>query len=238
MLRRCWRKDNHDLRAWTVVIQWISSENPGGNTIAMVAELMRRLREVYPRAVCALDHHNPLQLLVATILSAQCTDKRVNMVTPELFRRYHTARDFSAADEAELAAIIRSTGFYRNKAKNIIGCCRMLVQAHDGTVPQTIEELVNLPGVGRKTANVVLGSAFGVAVGVVVDTHVKRLSARLGLTKATDPEKIEQDLMRQLPQPDWIDYSHLLILHGRARCFARKPDCANCEIADLCPKLL
>lgn len=204
----------------------------------MVAELMRRLREVYPRAVCALDHHNPLQLLVATILSAQCTDKRVNMVTPELFRRYHTARDFSAADEAELAAIIRSTGFYRNKAKNIIGCCRMLVQAHDGTVPQTIEELVNLPGVGRKTANVVLGSAFGVAVGVVVDTHVKRLSARLGLTKATDPEKIEQDLMRQLPQPDWIDYSHLLILHGRARCFARKPDCANCEIADLCPKLL
>jgi endonuclease-3 len=198
-------------------------------------EIIRRLKKAYPDAHCELNFSNPLQLLVATILSAQCTDKRVNMVTPSLFQKYRAAQDFAEAPPGALEAAIKSTGFYRNKARSIRAACRALVEKHGGEVPRTMEALVQLEGVGRKTANVVLGNAFGLAEGIVVDTHVARLSGRLGLTENTAPEKIEADLQRLVPRADWTLVSHLLIWHGRRRCGARKPDCAGCEVKTLCP---
>ena len=199
--------------------------------------ILRRLRTAYPDAHCALRHDNPLQLLVATILSAQCTDARVNLVTPALFKRYRTAADFAAAPSAELESLIRTTGFFHNKARSIRNCCRSITEKHGGKVPDTLAELVQLDGIGRKTANVVLGVAYGKAEGLVVDTHVMRLSRRLGLTRQTTPEKIERALIKVVPREDWIDFSHLLIWHGRKRCNARRPDCIQCEVADLCPKI-
>jgi endonuclease-3 len=182
-----------------------------------------------------LNYSNPLELLIATILSAQCTDKRVNIVTGELFKKYRTAADYANARSAELEQDIKTTGFFRNKTKSIQACCRALVERHNGEVPRTMEELTQLRGVGRKTANVVLGNAFNINEGVVVDTHVGRLSQRLGLTKQKDPEKIEQELMKLVPQEHWTMFSHWLIWHGRRRCYARNPDCPNCEIKKLCP---
>ncbi|HEX5397974.1 MAG TPA: endonuclease III [Verrucomicrobiae bacterium] len=200
-------------------------------------KIIAGLRKTYPEAHCELIHANPLELLIATILSAQCTDKRVNMVTRTLFAKYRTAGDFAEADPPKLETDIRSTGFFKNKARNIKLACLAIAHNYDGRVPQTMEELIQLPGVGRKTANVVLGNAFGINQGVVVDTHVGRLSRRLGLTRETTPEKIERDLMMLVPRPQWTLFSHWLIWHGRRRCFARKPDCANCEIQNLCPKV-
>jgi endonuclease-3 len=202
---------------------------------ARTAKIISGLRSAYPTAHCELNYSNPLQLLLATILSAQCTDKQVNIVTAELFKHFRTARDFADADLTELERAIRRLGFFRMKAKNIKACCQALVDRHAGEVPRTMEELNHLAGVGRKTANVVLGNAFGVNVGIVVDTHVARLSQRLRLTKHTQPEKIEQDLMQLVPREDWTMFSHWLIWHGRRRCFARKPDCEHCEVCDLCP---
>jgi len=202
-----------------------------------VSFILAALRRAYPDYRCALEHGDPLQLLVATILSAQCTDVRVNQVTPALFAKYRTAADFAAAPPGELEAYIRSTGFFRSKARSIRRCCRSLVKKYDGHVPQTLAELVALDGVGRKTANCVLGNAYGKTEGIVVDTHVMRLSRRMGLTRQTTPEKIEQALMKIVPQREWIDFSHLLIWHGRRRCMARKPDCAHCEIHGRCPKI-
>ncbi len=199
------------------------------------ADLTRRLPEMYPGAHCELTFSNPLELLVATILSAQCTDLRVNMVTPALFARCRSAADLAAISSEELERLIHSTGFYRNKAASLRGAAAALVERHGGEVPRTMLELVALPGVGRKTANVVLGNAFGINDGVVVDTHVGRLSRRLGLTKETDAVKVEAQLMRLIPRPVWTDFSHWLIFHGRRRCYARKPDCAACELTDLCP---
>jgi len=199
--------------------------------------ILRRLRTAYPEVRCALRHDNPLQLLVATILSAQCTDARVNLVTPALFKRYRTAVDFATAPSAELESLIRSTGFFRNKARSIRNCCQGIAAKHGGKVPDTLAELIQLDGIGRKTANVVLGVAYGKAEGIVVDTHVMRLSRRLGLTRQTTPERIEQALIKVVPKRDWIDFSHLLIWHGRKRCTARRPDCILCEVADLCPKI-
>jgi endonuclease-3 len=204
--------------------------------LARARKIVRLLARLYPDAECALHHEGPLQLLVATILSAQCTDARVNQVTPALFARYPDARAFAEADVGELEKAIQSTGFYRNKARSIIGCCKGLVEQHGGRVPDTMEELVPLPGVGRKTANVVLGTAFG-QPGITVDTHVRRLSGRLGLTEEEDPEKIERDLMRLIPRKDWTMFSHRLIFHGRQVCHARKPDCEGCGLARLCPKV-
>ncbi len=198
--------------------------------------IVRALAKLYPDAHCALDHQTPLQLLVATILSAQCTDARVNLVTPALFARYPDAAAFAGADPAELEALIQSTGFFRNKARNIMACCRRLVEEHGGEVPSTMEELVPLPGVGRKTANVILGNAFDTP-GITVDTHVGRLSRRLGLTEHTDPVKVERDLMALLPPKEWTLFSHRLIFHGRQVCHARKPDCAGCTLARLCPRI-
>jgi endonuclease-3 len=198
-------------------------------------ELVRLLPKVYPDAHCELDFKTPLQLLVATILSAQCTDKRVNLVTPDLFKRYRSAADYAAAKPAQLEKAIQSTGFFRNKAKSIRAAAAAIEKEHDGKVPQTMAELNALPGVGRKTANVVLGNAFHKDEGIVVDTHVARLSERLGLTKQTDPVKIEQELMKLIPRKDWTNWSHWLIWHGRRRCYARKPDCTNCEVLRLCP---
>jgi len=199
------------------------------------AELVQVLPEVYPGAHCELDFKTPLQLLVATILSAQSTDKRVNMVTPKLFAKYRTAAEFANAPQERLEKEIHSTGFFRSKAKSLRGMATALVERHGGKVPETLDELVELPGVGRKTANVVLGNAFGKDEGVVVDTHVARLSHRLRLTKQTEPEKIEADLMKLIPRQHWTMWSHWLIWHGRRRCFARKPDCHQCEIFRLCP---
>lgn len=197
--------------------------------------LVEVLPQVYPSAHCELDFKTPLQLLIATILSAQCTDKRVNLVTPALFRRYRSAAAFATAQPAELEQAIQSTGFFRNKTKSIRAAAAAIEEKHRGAVPQTMDELHALPGVGRKTANVVLGNAFNKNEGVVVDTHVARLSQRLGLTTQQDPEKIERDLMRLIPRNDWTNWSHWLIAHGRRRCFARKPDCQNCELLHLCP---
>ena len=199
------------------------------------ARILEALREEYPDARCALDHDSPLQLLVATILSAQCTDKRVNMVTPALFARYPDARHYADAKLSELEEQIRTTGFFRNKARALKGLGQALVADHGGDVPHTMAELHRLPGVGRKTANVVLGNAFGIDEGVVVDTHVGRLSRRLSLTEEKDPVKVEKDLMALVPKADWTLWAHLLILHGRAVCKARKPDCGSCLIAPLCP---
>jgi endonuclease-3 len=202
-----------------------------------VQPLIAALRRTHPDIRCALEHRDPLQLLIATILSAQCTDERVNLVTPALFARYKTAADFAHANPAELESLIHSTGFFRNKAKSIRNCCKTIVARHAGKVPDTMEELIQLDGIGRKTANVVLGVAFDKAEGIVVDTHVHRLSRRLGLTRQNTPEKIEQSLMKIIPRQDWIDFSHLLIWHGRRRCTARKPDCAHCELVQWCPKI-
>jgi endonuclease-3 len=204
---------------------------------ARLKKIIRALDRTYPEAHCELDHIDPLQLLVATILSAQCTDKRVNIVTKELFKTYRSAADYANAPLSELEQAIRTTGFFRNKAKNIQACCRKLVEFHDGQVPRTMEELTHLDGVGRKTANVVLGNAFGINVGVVVDTHVARLSQRLGLTRQKSPEKIELELLALVPQKQWTLFSHWLIWHGRRRCAARKPDCTGCEIKKLCPQI-
>jgi endonuclease III len=202
---------------------------------ARLKKISAALGRAYPEAHCELDHRSPLELIIATILSAQCTDKRVNLVTEELFKKYRSAADYANAPLPELEQAVRTTGFFRNKAKNIQACARKLIERHGGKVPQTMEELTQLDGVGRKTANVVLGNAFGVNVGVVVDTHVARLSQRLGLTRQKTPEKIEGDLMALVPQPQWALFSHWLIWHGRRRCDARKPDCAGCEIKKLCP---
>ncbi len=200
-----------------------------------VSELLERFRRAYPDARCELDFKNPLQLLIATILSAQCTDKRVNLVTPALFRKYKRAADFASSKPEELENEIRSTGFFRSKSKSIRAACTAIASAHGGKVPPRMEDLVALPGVGRKTANVVLGNAFAKDEGVVVDTHVMRVSQRLKLTRHPDPESIERALMKLLPRERWTIWSHYLIFHGRRRCFARKPDCRRCEVLDLCP---
>ena len=202
---------------------------------ARTLALAKAFRKVYPDAHCELDFTNPLQLLIATILSAQCTDKRVNMVTPYLFKKYRDAAAFAAAIPATFETEIRSTGFFRSKTKSILGACQAIASKHAGKVPDMMEELCALPGVGRKTANVVLGNAFSKNQGIVVDTHVIRLSQRFRLTKHSDPEKIERDLMKIVPQGNWTLWSHWLIWHGRRRCFARKPDCSNCEVFTLCP---
>ena len=200
-----------------------------------VRRLIRLLRKEYPEARCSLDHANALELLVATILSAQCTDERVNVVTAGLFRKYRTWEDYASAPAEELEREIRPTGFFRNKAKSIRGACRIIGERHGGRVPRTMEGLLGLPGVARKTANVVLGNAYRIASGVVVDTHVARLSARLGLSAERAPEKVERDLTAVVPESEWIDFSHLLIAHGRKVCKARKPLCGACVVATLCP---
>jgi endonuclease-3 len=202
---------------------------------APAPEVVARLKAEYPDARTELDWNNPLELLVATMLSAQTTDVQVNRVTQSLFAKYRTAEDYAHADPSELEEDIRPTGFYRNKARSLRNMAGALVEEHGGEVPDTMQELVALPGVGRKTANVVLGNAFGVDEGIVVDTHVRRVSGRLGLTENKDPVKIEQDLMKVVPEEDWTVFSHLLILHGRRTCKARKPDCPNCVLNDICP---
>ena len=200
-----------------------------------IGEIIRRLKKAYPDAKCSLNYSNAFELLVATILSAQCTDERVNIVTSKLFQKYKSPADYLAVSDEELQEDIRTTGFFRNKTKSIKGTSKMLLENFGGKVPQTMEELLTLHGVARKTANVVLGNAFHTASGVVVDTHVSRVSQRLGLTKERVPEKIEQDLMKLVPKKDWILFSHMLILHGRYVCKALKPDCPNCVLNDLCP---
>ena len=197
--------------------------------------ILSDLKTLYPNAVCSLDYQTTVQLLVATILSAQCTDERVNKVTPSLFARFPDAPALASADREELESLIRSTGFYRNKAKNIQGACHKIVSEFDGEVPHTMKELLQLPGVARKTANVVLAHGFGINEGVTVDTHVKRISYRLGLTKSDKPIQIERDLMKLLPQPDWENYSIRIVYHGRAVCKARNPQCDDCQLAHLCP---
>jgi endonuclease-3 len=210
----------------------LTASAPAAERIGPILEL---LHAEYPDACCALDHRNALELLVATILSAQCTDERVNKVTPALFEAYPNARAFAEADRTDLEEMIHSTGFYRNKAKSIQEACQRIVQAYDGEVPATMDELLTLAGVARKTANVVLGVAYQIADGIVVDTHVKRLSNRLQLTMQSEPTKIERDLIAITPRAEWIDLSHLLIFHGRRVCDARKPKCAECVIRHLCP---
>jgi len=204
------------------------------NTRERTAEIIRILDETYPNVVCALHHNNAWELLVATILSAQCTDVRVNLVTPGLFAKYPTIQDFAAARQEVLAADIRSTGFFNNKAKSVIGAAKKILKEFGGEVPKTLEELITVPGAARKTANVVLGTAFGITSGIVVDTHVQRISNRLALTKNADPVKIEQDLMKIVPREHWIQFSHQLIHFGRGICVARKPKCAECPMNSLC----
>lgn len=201
---------------------------------ARVRKILRALDQLYPNATCALHHRNAWELLVATILSAQCTDKRVNEVTPGLFRKYPTVRDFAAASQEELAQDIRSTGFFNNKAKALIGAARKILADFGGQVPRTMEEMLTIPGVARKTANVVLGTAYGIPSGIVVDTHVQRIARRLDLTRETDPNKIEQDLMRIIPKERWILFSHQMIHHGRNLCTARRPRCAECPMNSFC----
>jgi len=201
---------------------------------ARVVKILELLDQLYPDATCALKHRNAWELLVATILSAQCTDKRVNEVTPTLFAKYPTIADFAHASQAELANDIRSTGFFNNKARSVIGAARKITTDYGGEVPRTIEELLTVPGAARKTSNVVLGTAFGIASGVVVDTHVQRVSKRLDLTKHTDPVKIEKDLMKAIPENRWILFSHQVIHHGRALCIARKPKCSACALDPIC----
>jgi endonuclease-3 len=202
---------------------------------ARLRRIIARLEREFPEARCALDHGSPLELLVATILSAQCTDARVNMVTPALFAKYRNAGDYAATDPRVLEKEIQSTGFFRNKTKSIIGMAQALVERHDGRVPDAMDALVALPGVGRKTANVVLGNAFGKNEGIVVDTHVQRITGLLGLTREETPERIERDLMALVPRPKWTVFSHLLILHGRKTCIARRPRCESCRLSELCP---
>ncbi len=201
-------------------------------------KILALLHDLYPDATCTLDYETTVQLLVAVILSAQCTDERVNKVTPALFARFPDAVSLANADLAELENLVRSTGFYRNKAKNIQATCQILAKEYNGQVPQTMPELLKLHGVARKTANVVLAHAYGINAGVTVDTHVKRLSRRLGLTETTDVKKIEKDLMGLIPQPEWENFSIRLIYHGRAVCNAKKPDCSNCDIVQLCPQFI
>jgi endonuclease-3 len=201
---------------------------------ARVQLILKALDDMYPDATCALIHRNPWELLVATILSAQCTDRRVNAVTPGLFRKYPTPRDFAAVRPEALANDIRSTGFFNNKAKSIVGAANKIVGEFGGKVPRTLEELITVPGAARKTANVVLGTAYGIASGIVVDTHVQRISRRLDLTKQTDPVKVEQDLVKIIPQERWILFAHQIIHHGRALCIARKPKCAECRLDPIC----
>ncbi len=201
------------------------------------SEIIKRLKKEYPDAHCALNHTNAFELLVATILSAQCTDERVNIVTANLFRKYRQPQDYLEVAQEELEKDIHSTGFFRNKAKNIQGACQKIIEIYGGEIPKTMEELLILNGVARKTANVVLGNAFGIASGVVVDTHVSRLSQRLGLTEEIVPEKIEKDLQKLVPKKDWIMFPHWLIWHGRKICQARKPKCAECVLENICPKI-
>lgn len=201
-------------------------------------EILIRLKRLYPDATCSLNYESTVQLLVATILSAQCTDERVNMVTPALFAKYPDAPALAKANLTDLENLVRSTGFYKNKAKNIKGACQLIVSKFGGEVPQVMEELLELPGVARKTANVVLGHGFGINMGVTVDTHVKRLTKRLGLTASDNPIQVERDLMKLLPQPDWENWSIRLIYHGRAVCKARRPNCNECMLADLCPSVV
>ena len=203
--------------------------------VARADDIYRRLEAEYPDAHCALDHRNPYELTAATILSAQCTDERVNMVTPHLFERFPDPESLAGARQEEVEEIIRSTGFFRNKAKNLVGMAEAVVERHGGEIPHTMDELKALPGVGRKTANVVLGNAFGIDEGVVVDTHVQRLSTRLGFTRASSAERIEDDLVALFPRERWTMLSHLLIFHGRQVCVARKPRCAQCILSDVCP---
>ncbi|MGH9457420.1 MAG: endonuclease III [Thermoanaerobaculia bacterium] len=207
----------------------------GGARDERVDEILRRLARMYPKATCSLDFRSPFELLVATILSAQATDARVNLVTPALFRKYPDAEALAHADPAELEEAIRTTGFFRSKARSLLGMANALLKEHGGEVPQTMEELVALPGVGRKTANVILGNAFGKAEGVVVDTHVSRVSQRLALTTHRDAEKIERDLMEAIPREEWVRFSHRVIAHGRTLCVARKPKCADCLLNEVCP---
>ena len=201
-----------------------------------IRSILTRLKKAYPEAECSLTHKSPLELLVSTILSAQCTDERVNMVTKDLFKKYRSAADYAQASQEEFEKDIQSTGFFRNKAKNIRECCRILADEYGGKVPDSMEALVALPGIGRKTANVVLGNAFDTAVGVVVDTHVGRLSRRLGLTEEKNAEKVEKDLMEKIPKKNWVLFSHQLIHHGRAVCKSRKPACDGCPLEAVCPK--
>ena len=200
-----------------------------------IRAITTELRRLYPDAKCSLDFSNPLELLIATQLSAQCTDERVNLVTKDLFQKYRSAEDYATVSQEELEKDIRSTGFYRNKAKNIRAACQLLITNYHGEVPHTMSDLLKLPGVARKTANVVLGNAFGIIEGFVVDTHIGRLARRFGWTKNEDPIKVEQDLMRLVPRQDWLDLSHLLIFHGRAICQARKPLCQQCTLLKFCP---
>lgn len=200
-------------------------------------KIARQLAKTYADAECALSHDSPYQLLAATILSAQCTDERVNLVTPALFRKYPSVEKLAVAKQSELEAIIRSTGFFRAKAANLIGMAKGVVEQHGGDIPRTLEELVQLPGVGRKTANVLLGTAFGIASGVVVDTHVKRITNLLGLTKSANAEQIERDLIELLPESEWVNFSHQLIHHGRRICIARRPKCTECPLLKLCPRI-
>jgi endonuclease-3 len=202
-----------------------------------VRKIVRQLARTYADAECALRHESPFQLIAATILSAQCTDERVNMVTPQLFQQYPTPQALAVARQEDVERIIQSTGFFRSKAKSLIGMARGLVEQHGGAVPQDLDSLIRLPGVGRKTANVVLGTAFGIPSGVVVDTHVTRITRLLGLTRSKTPEKIEQDLMSLLPRTDWINFSHRLIHHGRRICIARRPQCRKCPLLKLCPRI-
>jgi endonuclease-3 len=197
--------------------------------------LISRLKKEFPQARTALEYSNPLQLLISTILSAQCTDVRVNIITPALFAKYRSVKDFADADRSELELEIKSTGFYRMKAKHIIDACKVILENFGGNIPKTMDELLSLPGVGRKTANCVLGGAYGIQSGIVVDTHVIRLANRLGLTKNEEPDKIEQDLMKLVPKREWYRFSNLLILHGRKTCKARTPLCGNCKLSDICP---
>jgi len=201
-----------------------------------VTSVLKKLKKKYPDAHCALVAENPFQLTAATILSAQCTDERVNQVTPYLFAKYPNAESLAKAELSDVESIVRTTGFYKNKAKNLIGMAQAVMDRHGGEIPQDMNSLIELPGVGRKTANVVLGNSFGIGIGVVVDTHVGRLSQRLGWSKFDDPVKIEKDLMKIIPKEDWIMISHYLIFHGRKLCKARNPDCENCFLFDLCPK--
>jgi len=198
-------------------------------------EIFSRLKKEFPNPECALIHKNPFELLIATILSAQCTDERVNKVTPSLFKTFSSPKEMAIASHAEIEKLIHSTGFYKNKAKSLIGSSQKIVEDYEGIVPSTLKELITLPGVGRKTANVVLGNAFNVVEGIVVDTHVTRLSKLLGLTKHTDAEKIELDLVKLFPKNQWVEISHLLILHGRKTCIARRPKCFTCVLAEICP---
>ena len=209
--------------------------DPQPGSPEQIKAITEELWRLYPDAKCSLDFSNPLELLVATQLSAQCTDDRVNLVTRDLFQKYITAEDYANASQEELEQDIRSTGFYRNKAKNIRAACQLLITNYNGEVPDTMTDLLKLPGVARKTANVVLGNAFGIIVGFVVDTHIGRLARRFGWTKNEDPVKVEQDLMRLVPRQDWLDLSHLMIFHGRAICQSRKPLCQQCTLSKLCP---